>query len=57
MDGKLAQDLNLEWSVCLRSTCGLAEELDQESKGKNSKLPKSACGSVSICVTQIFVFK
>lgn len=35
--------------VCLCSTCGLAEELEQESKEKQkANLPKSACGSVSI---------
>ena len=35
--------------VCLCSTCGLAEELEQESKGKQTtNMPKSACGSVSI---------
>lgn len=33
--------------ICLCSTCGLAEELEQESKGKQNNLPKSACGSVS----------
>lgn len=36
-------------TVCLCSTCGLAEELEQESKGKQkTDLPKSACGSVSV---------
>lgn len=35
--------------ACLCSTCGLAEELEQESKDtKKTDLPKSACGSVSI---------
>lgn len=35
--------------ICLCSTCGLAEELEQDSKGKEkTNLPKSACGSVSI---------
>lgn len=36
-------------TVSLCSTCGLAEELEQESKGKQkTDLPKSACGSVSV---------
>lgn len=35
--------------LCLCSSCGLAEELEQESTGKQkTNLPKSACGSVSI---------
>lgn len=34
--------------LCVCSTCGLAEELQQESKGQpKPDLPKSACGSVS----------
>lgn len=34
--------------VCVFSSCGLAEELEQESKGQQkTNLPKSACGSVS----------
>lgn len=45
--------------VCLCSTCGLAEELEQESREKQkADLPKSACGSVSITcqVATRFVF-
>lgn len=39
----------IQYVVCLCSSCGLAEELEQESKGKQKPdLPKSACGSVSI---------
>lgn len=46
------------WDViCLRSSCGLAEELEDESKGKEkANLPKSACGSVSI-ITRLFYIK
>lgn len=36
-------------SLLLCSSCGLAEELEQESKGaKTISKPKSACGSVSV---------
>lgn len=43
--------------ICLRSTCGLAEELEQESKGKEkTNLPKSACGSVSI-ISRLFYIR
>lgn len=41
--------------VC--STCGLAEELEQESKDRQkTNLPKSACGSVSVIKTAVAVF-
>lgn len=40
--------------VC--STCGLAEELEQETKEKQkSNQPKSACGSVSITKTAVVI--
>lgn len=39
----------IEAVLSLCSTCGLAEELEEESEGKKpqSNMPKSACGSVS----------
>lgn len=41
--------LKMTLHCMLCSTCGLAEELEQESKEKQkTNLPKSACGSVSI---------
>lgn len=36
------------------STCGLAEELEQESKAvQKTSQPKSACGNVSVCISAL----
>lgn len=40
---------DVQYVACLCSTCGLAEELEQDSKAKQkTNLPKSSCGSVSM---------